>query len=585
MPTTRRTLAGVAGLCALALAATTAPVTTAAAADDQDTRSRRAAQLRPGRPAAPPASAGERSRAVRIDAAGARRRTRRRPRSRLTLFDDTTVTAAIDGRDTVGGATSWTGALVGDVGTFTAAEVDGVGPPERRLRRARHLRGQPRPRRQLRGRPRSPRCRSRRRRGGARRRAPVHADRRRPPGPPGASGCRPRPEPDAAAPGARRRGRPVCRSTSRSSTPPTLPGTVRRRPTMQAQFALGIAQTNQAFAASGVRTQVRLVGTRQVAATQAVDADRPTTTRSRHPGDGVFDEAQALREETHADLVSLWLGGTYPAGSLAAAWARSAAPSRSTDAELRRVDRRSTATGAPRATSRFAHEIGHNLSADHDAGASRRRTGCKPYARGYVDLTAHIHHDHGLPRPVHPRPAHLHPHRATSPTPTSASTAGRPAPPADQQRAGRSPSRPPPSRATASRRSTPGAVVHRRSGALPRHGASRRSTPWAPAGQPWATSGSSTAYPSPGATASAVRLSRRDIGRHRSPCRSSAPRPTTPPSPRPRARRSWCGKALFTTSSGPSSRACRAPGACSRCRSRAGSPSRSRRASRCATSG
>ncbi len=36
----------------------------------------------------------------------------------------------------------------------------------------------------------------------------------------------------------------------------------------------------------------------------------------------------------------------------------------------------------------FAHELGHNLSAHHDAGAAQPPSGGKPYARGYVDVPA-----------------------------------------------------------------------------------------------------------------------------------------------------------------------------------------------------
>ena len=83
------------------------------------------------------------------------------------------------------------------------------------------------------------------------------------------------------------------------------------QPAMEAQFALGITQANEAFASSGVGTRVRLVGTRQVAATQS--SDLVTNLRALgNPSDGIFDEAQALREETHADLVSLWLSGSVP---------------------------------------------------------------------------------------------------------------------------------------------------------------------------------------------------------------------------------------------------------------------------------
>ena len=83
---------------------------------------------------------------------------------------------------------------------------------------------------------------------------------------------------------------------------------------MQAQFAQGIAQTNEAFRNSGIATTVRLVGTRQVASAQQSTL-LANINALGNPGDGIFDEAQALREETHADLVSLWIAGSVPGGA------------------------------------------------------------------------------------------------------------------------------------------------------------------------------------------------------------------------------------------------------------------------------
>ena len=93
---TSRTLVGVAGLCVLALAATTAPVTTATASQDD----RRPVDLLSPAPAAratADAEGGERSRAVDVDAA-ALDAVRTGDRISLALFDDTTVTAAVDRR-------------------------------------------------------------------------------------------------------------------------------------------------------------------------------------------------------------------------------------------------------------------------------------------------------------------------------------------------------------------------------------------------------------------------------------------------------------------------------------------------------
>ena len=157
------------------------------------------------------------------------------------------------------------------------------------------------------------------------------------------------------------------------------------QPAMEAQFALGITQTNEAFASSGVGTRVRLVGTRQVAATQS--SDLVTNLRALGtPGDGIFDEAQALREETHADLVSLWLSGSVPGGaSCGIAYLGGTDPQYDPQYAAWSVVYAAACATEFRA---FAHEVGHNLSAHHDAGASQPPTDGKPYARGYVDVAA-----------------------------------------------------------------------------------------------------------------------------------------------------------------------------------------------------
>ena len=96
---TSRTLVGVAGLCVLALAATTAPVTTATASQDD----RRPVDLLSPAPASranAEAAGDERSRAVDVDAA-ALDAVRTGDRISLELFDDTTVTAAVDQRTDV----------------------------------------------------------------------------------------------------------------------------------------------------------------------------------------------------------------------------------------------------------------------------------------------------------------------------------------------------------------------------------------------------------------------------------------------------------------------------------------------------
>lgn len=379
--TITRTMAGVAGLCAIALAATTAPVTTATATADQKPR---AVELLSAAPASRGAETPDeaRSRPVRLDAT-ALRDVRAGDRLSLTLFDDTTVTVAIDHRESVDGVTSWTGALVGTIGSFTAAEVDGVA----HLSVASATDGA---------------FEVTSTRGGDYEVVAVPAT-----SPPGDDAVRDHaddgdrtdhtedvaPLGDARTSTSSAAGDPPVAADAASVVdvaivyPANLPGTVGGVAAMQAQFATGITQTNQALAASGAGTQVRLVGTRQVAAVQSSSLEANYTALAT-PGDGVFDEAQALREETHADLVSLWLGGAAPSsgycglGSLGgtqpqydperAAWT------------VVYADRCATGNLS------FAHEIGHNLSADHDAGASFPPSGGKSYARGYVDVPAQV---------------------------------------------------------------------------------------------------------------------------------------------------------------------------------------------------
>jgi hypothetical protein len=384
MTTTRRKFAGVAGLCAIALAATTAPVTTATATAEERIR---AVELLSAAPATRGAEAsdGARSRSVRVDAA-ALRDVRAGDRVSLTLFDDTTVTAVIDGRQSVDGVTSWTGALVGSIGTFAAAEVDGVahlsvasaadGAFEVSTTRGGdyevvEIPAMPQPGDDAID---------------VRAEHGEHAD--------GADNA----EPAAPAGGATSEPAPVAGEAPVAADAPSLvdvaivypanlPGTVGGVEAMQAQFAVGITQTNQALTASGVPTQVRLVGTRQVAAAQSSSMTTNYYALAK-PGDGVFDEAQALREETHADLVSLWLGGAYPSGSFCGLGSLGG-----TQPEYDAESAAWTVVWADRCATgnlSFAHEIGHNLSADHDPGASSPPSGGKSYARGYVDVAGNF---------------------------------------------------------------------------------------------------------------------------------------------------------------------------------------------------
>ncbi|WP_322920348.1 M12 family metallo-peptidase [Nocardioides renjunii] len=357
-------MVGIAGLCTIALAATAAPLPTAVASPAE--RDRPVELLEAASATTKAGGSGERSRAVELDPA-ALAGTRADDRLTLDLFDDTSVTAEIGERTTVDGITSWTGTLVGTTGTFSAVEAGGVfhvslASAEDGSFEVSSTRD------------------------GGYEAVEIAATTAA-----GDDAVRPEDQHghEHEHAGSERRGRvhPAAAADDPSVIdvaivyPASLPATV-GAPAMQAQFALGITQTNQALAASGVSTTVRLVGTRQVAAAQL-----STLTANYYAlgtaGDGVFDEAQALREETHADLVSLWLGGTYPSGTTCGLGSLGGTnPQYDPDRAAWTVvwaDR--CATG----NLTFAHELGHNLSADHDAAASAPPNGSKPYARGYVD--------------------------------------------------------------------------------------------------------------------------------------------------------------------------------------------------------
>lgn len=369
MPT-HGTLAGITGLCAIALAATTAPTTAVAAPTERD----RPAQLLDSPASSQAVEAhGDRSRAVRLDTA-ALEDAEAGDRVNLALFDDATVTAVVEERRTVDGTTTWLGGIEGEEGAFSAVEVGGVahinvasvehGTYEVSSDRAGDY-------------------------------VVTEAGRT----PPGGDDV-------ALAPVDRSDRTGIAARRTSTSSPAAGAGAAGTDPSstidvaivypaalvaqmgadaMQAQFAQGIAQTNQALTASGIPTQVRLVGSGQTASAQLSGLDANYYALAK-PGDGVFDEAQALREETHADLVSLWLSGSVPPGASCGLGSLGGS-----DPQYDNVRAAWTvlyAADCATAYRVFAHELGHNFSADHDAGASSAPQGGKPYARGYVDVAA-----------------------------------------------------------------------------------------------------------------------------------------------------------------------------------------------------
>ena len=140
---------------------------------------------------------------------------------------------------------------------------------------------------------------------------------------------------------------------------------------IEAVIDLMVAETNQAYAASGVRHRVALAGRAEVqyaeTGSSSLDLDRLS-----EPSDGHLDEAHTLRDRVGADLVHLivdvradYRGLAYLVGAFGL----------------------TVHSGGGRV---FAHELGHNLGLEHDRyQVHRYEGGAASYpAYGYVNQRA-----------------------------------------------------------------------------------------------------------------------------------------------------------------------------------------------------
>lgn len=143
---------------------------------------------------------------------------------------------------------------------------------------------------------------------------------------------------------------------------------------VEAVIDLAVAETNQSYAQSGVAMQLQLVHSAEVAYSEAAFDWSETLTRLQAKSDGFMDEVHSLRDAHGADHVVLlvntvtnYAGIGYQMQALTspffADWAFS-------------VVARTYATGAYT----FAHELGHNMGANHDVDNSS--DGFFPYSHG-----------------------------------------------------------------------------------------------------------------------------------------------------------------------------------------------------------
>jgi hypothetical protein len=145
---------------------------------------------------------------------------------------------------------------------------------------------------------------------------------------------------------------------------------------MNALINLAVAETNTAYARSGVIPRLRLVHTQEVAYVETNNF-RTDLERLTRPSDGFMDNVHALRNAHGADLVSLIVEGSSLCGL---AWLMTNESNEFQDLAFS-VTERTCATG----NYTFGHELGHNMGLQHDR-ADAPEDGVFPYSHGYVDI-------------------------------------------------------------------------------------------------------------------------------------------------------------------------------------------------------
>ena len=148
---------------------------------------------------------------------------------------------------------------------------------------------------------------------------------------------------------------------------------------MRSLVDLSVANTNTAYANSGISTRVRLVYKGQVAYTESTSISTDLS-RLMSPSDTYIDSVHALRTQYGADIVSL-LGTTYisSSGACGIGYLMGYVSTGFSSSAFNVVDQACAAGNLS-----YAHEVGHNQGMHHDQ-ANAGGAGAYAYSYGYID--------------------------------------------------------------------------------------------------------------------------------------------------------------------------------------------------------
>jgi hypothetical protein len=141
---------------------------------------------------------------------------------------------------------------------------------------------------------------------------------------------------------------------------------------MRNLIEIGVRETNEGYANSGVIQTIRLVHTAEVQYDESEGFEKALD-RLANPKDGYMDEIPKLRDKYGADMVSLWINNKADCGL--AYLMTSSSPS--FESKAYSVVHFGCATGYYS----FGHEMGHNQGCQHDR-ANAQGPGAFPYSYG-----------------------------------------------------------------------------------------------------------------------------------------------------------------------------------------------------------